>query len=95
MKTLWKWMCSIAGILLALLAYLLIRERKEGNEQTEAERKRTEAEDAVRATPCHTVAERYEGVGDAIERGRARFAARVKKRVLAAGGSGAGEQHPE
>ena len=95
MKALWKWMCWIAGAVIALFAFAFIREKKEDNEQTETERKRTEAEDVVRATPCHTVAERYEGVGDAIERGRARFAARVKKRVLATGGSGAGEQHTE
>ena len=95
MKALWKWMCWIAGAVIALFAFAFIREKKEDNEQTETERKRTEAEDAVRATPSHTVAERYEGVGDAVERGRARFAARVKKRVLATGGSGAGEQHTE
>lgn len=95
MKTLWKWMCWIAGTVIALLAFVFIRERKENNEQTEAERKRTEAEDVVRATSSHTVAERYEGVGDAVERGRARFAARVKKRVLEAGGSDTREQHTQ
>lgn len=58
-----------------------------------AESKRQEAVDAVRATPSRTVAERYEGVGDAVDAGRDRFASRVKNRILAAGGRRVDEQH--
>lgn len=51
-----------------------------------AESKRQEAVDAVSATPARSVAERYEGVGDAVDEGRNRYASRVKARILAAGG---------
>lgn len=59
-----------------------------------AETKRQKAEDTVHSTPAHTVAEQYEGVGDAIDAGRSRFASRVKTRVIAAGGRRVDEQHP-
>jgi hypothetical protein len=57
--------------------------------------KRQEAVDAVRATPARTVAERYEGVGDAVDAGRNRFASRVKNRILTAGGRRVDEQHTD
>lgn len=63
--------------------------------ETRAEDARTMATDAVRNTSARTVAERYEGVGDAVDVGRARFAARVKNRVLTCGGRSIDEQHPE
>ncbi len=65
----------------------------EGNDErheTAAAEKR-EAEEAVMATPARAVAERYEGVGDAIAAGRNRFATRTKNRILSSGGSGADE----
>lgn len=51
-----------------------------------AESKRQKAEDSVRATPARDVAERYEGVGNAIDDGKNRFATRVKNRILEGGG---------
>lgn len=63
--------------------------------ETKAEEARIVATDTVRNTPARTVAERYEGVGDAVAAGRARFAARVKNRVLSGGGRRIDEQHPE
>ena len=73
-----------------------IRGDEKNDEFTElAESKRQEAVDAVRATPSRTVAERYEGVGNAVDSGRNRFASRVKSRVLAAGGRRVDEQHTE
>jgi hypothetical protein len=73
-----------------------IRGEEKQNEFTElAESKRQEAVDAVRATPPRAVAERYEGVGNAVDSGRNRFASRVKSRVLAAGGRRVDEQHTE
>ena len=62
---------------------------------TKAETKRIEAEDAVRNSSARSVAEQYEGVSDAIDAGRSRFASRVKTRVIAAGGRRVDEQHPE
>ena len=86
---------GLGGILLAVFAVLLVRERKHAEFERAAEDERNKAEDAVRATPPRTVAERYEGVGDAIESGRNRFASRVKTRVLAAGGRRIDEQHTD
>jgi len=91
----WKWIRWIAGLAIAVLAFLLIREKRTDDANTIAEQKRSEAEDSVRATPSRTVAERYEGVGDAIDAGRNRFATRVKTRVLSGGGRRIDEQHPE
>jgi hypothetical protein len=91
----WNWFRWVAGLALAVLAFFLIREKRTEDANTIAEQKRNEAEDAVRATPSRTVAERYEGVGDAIDAGRNRFATRVKTRVLAAGGRRIDEQHTE
>ena len=70
-------------------------EEKNDEFTARAESKRQEAVDAVRATPSRTVAERYEGVGDAVDAGRNRFASRVKNRVLAAGGRRVDEQHTD
>ena len=62
-------------------------EEKKADAFTElAESKRQEAVDAVRSTPAHFIAERYDGVGDAVDEGRNRYASRVKARILAAGG---------
>ncbi len=95
-KTFFIWMArGLVGILLAVFTVLLVRERKANDFETVAEDERQKAEDAVRATPPRTVAERYDGVGDAIESGRNRFATRVKNRVLAAGGRRIDEQHTE
>jgi len=91
----WKWIRWVAGLAIAVFAFLLIREKRTDDANTIAEQKRSESEDAVRTTPSRTVAERYEGVGDAIDAGRNRFATRVKNRVLAAGGRRIDEQHPE
>lgn len=86
-KTFFIWLArGLVGILLAVFTVLLVRERKTNEFETVAEGERQEAEDAVRATPPRTVAERYDGVGDAVESGRNRFATRVKNRILAAGG---------
>jgi hypothetical protein len=75
------------------------RETKKAELQNEftalAESKRQEAVDAVRATPPRTVAERYEGVGEAVNAGRNRFASRVKNRVFAAGGRRIDEQRTD
>lgn len=60
-----------------------------------AESKRQEAVDAVRATTSRTVAERYEGVGDAVDAGRNRFASRVKNRILSGGDRRVDEQHTD
>ncbi len=86
---------GVVGILLAVCAVLLVRDKKSNDSETIAEENREKAEDAVLLTPARTVGERYEGVGDAIDAGRARFASRVKSRVLAAGGRRIDEQHPE
>ena len=61
---------------------------------TKAETEKLKAEDAVRGRSARSVAEQYEGVGDAIDAGRSRFASRVKTRVIAAGGRRVDEQHP-
>ena len=95
-KTFFIWLArGLVGILLAVFTVLLVRERKANDFETVAEDERQKAEDAVCATPSRTVAERYDGVGDAIESGRNRFATRVKTRVLAAGGRRIDEQHTE
>ena len=86
---------GVAGLLLAIFAVLLVRDKKANERELVAEEKRLQAENAVRNSSARTVAERYEGVGDAVDAGRARFAARVKNRVIAAGGRRIDEQHPE
>lgn len=48
-----------------------------------AETKQRETEDVVFGCPARAVAERFEGVGDAVAEGRSRFAARTRKRILA------------
>ena len=91
----WKWIRWVAGLAIAVLAFLLIREKRTDDANTIAEQKRSEAEDSVRATPSRSVAERYEGVGDAVDAGRDRFASRVKNRILASGGRRVDEQHTD
>jgi heme exporter protein D len=86
-KTFFIWLArGLVGILLAVFTVLLVRERKANDFEMVAEDERQKAEDAVRATPAHSIAEHYDGVGDAIESGRNRFATRIKNRILAAGG---------
>ncbi len=86
---------GVVGLLLTVFAVLLVRDKKKHERGTVAENKRAVAEARVRNTPACAVAERYEGVGDAIDAGRSRFAARVKNRVIAGGGRRVDEQHPE
>ena len=103
-KTFLAGMAVGAGTILVLALTVLLKKGRSGEIRGEkkndeftarAESKRQEAVDAVRATPSRTVAERYEGVGDAVDAGRDRFASRVKNRILAAGGRRIDEQHTD
>lgn len=80
---------AAAGILAAGVAVFLIRKRTNDNEKRKDARQ--DVEDRVRATHARHVAEQYEGVGEIIDAGRSRFAARAKDRVHAAGSGTSGE----
>lgn len=80
---------AAAGILAAGVAVFLIRKRTDANEKRKEARQ--EVEDRVRATHARHVAEQYEGVGEIIDAGRSRFAARAKDRVHSAGSGTSGE----
>jgi hypothetical protein len=103
-KTFLAGMAVGAGTFLLLALAVFSRKGRSGENQgwekndeftALAESNRQEAVDAVRATPARAIAERYEGVGDAVDSGRNRFASRVKSRVLAAGGRRVDEQHTD
>jgi len=83
-----RWLIGLAA---ALAAFVWAANKEKRDEGETAEAKRREAEERIRSSSLRSIAGRYEGAGEAVDAGRHRFAARVKRRVIAAGGRRAGE----
>lgn len=92
-ERLFKMVATVAGIFATVFAFFLIRKKQDEKETRVDTRK--DVEDRVRATRARTVTDQYDGVGEIIEDGRNRFAARVKDRILEAGGSRPDGKHTD
>ena len=95
-KSFFCWLArGFIAISLVIITVLFIRKKKNVITNTYEKETRSQAEDRIRSTPAHAIAERYEDVADIIDAGRNRFAVRVKKRILEAGGSRSDGKHTD